>query len=1379
MLGLARIGMSDFLYGATSGGTLEFRWNREFCRVSIRPRGTTGFAEIHRRSGGVKHDPPELCRVHLCRNNPCDADWKPSKYGVYGEPIHVQPLVWTHDLEADLNGDAAESSPMPPEPPPAPPPPEPPPTSCHDTEEVQVVNADEPEPCVSAAVAAVPGAGEDGAPAVAAAVPEVLEEEMSADVAAVPAAGDVLVPAAVAAMPEAIPQCEPASAPLRVLRPGEATDAVLVVPRPVSPAALVPSLPANHQNKLLTKVLQLARSIRTARSYVGYAAFVCFALCKHLLVHMWEGSVRVNLIQVYAPWALDDITAEPACDGICCCSTPAVAGGAARWRPVSEKHPLNEVKHYVAGVGMGQSVTHDTTTLEGFYNAIGIALLGTVTDGDCGIDTMCIMAGLQQTAAQRLELREDIYQYIIQRVEEPRLHDLLLACAELSMDDVERYRKSTASGHDCGDHDAGEGLIMVADADSPAVAGESAATQPITEELRKALQWATSVNDDCIIKGLVAELPLAVQHEQLALYNAHQRESAVADVSTTTQIVVYPHRRSSRMQVATLFDRFLVDHDLTGRKLPKGMLRTFMSRLTWASAKSQCHPRSIRRWHMTWLEAGAGQQIVHHRRTAAGNVIANRSRLRPLRQMPRSCPWLRTALYEWFVSLRYSVDWKAVAKSAAPQLRRKVMARFTRSFVKAKAKQLLQLYLRESLTRGLKTKGVDLRSRWFRAWEAEHGLNMKKPNRKYKVPKAVLAERLEIGWLNAVRVRALCVATHGYDLEFENFDESPFHNNESGSKDVYTLAVAGKIVPLVEGHADTRERWTANLTTWSNKRRILQEGPPYAEFMFKGSGEILKKRLQEHIRSRGVGSWASATTSEKASYRVDDILDFLERHLPQLRENRKWRIMQADDAKAHLSPNVFRLCWNRGYVFLPHGGGVTPVVQTVDTDLNQPVSREYQHLEVLEHMRQMQSGASVPCCKPEQCIDNMVGVLNKKELHVHAADGFLKTGWLCSLDDAAGDEQIVREASYFWKELNMRAKISAAVAAVRTEVAAGRLQWTQRDVQRLIKPYPRRGKVDVILENIGDDAGNDHARQSDDQSSAGDDLEDDDGDRIDDGDGDNLSADDSKHSGTDDDKHSVDECDDAQPSAVAGDSKLSKDDIIVSAEEAECIVQSRKTIAALELAKQTCEQVGSMTAVVHIENEIRKAERTLRQRTSENPDLLRALAQTMDMESAEAAKRKRLVDEANAQTLSAKKLKQQIQEANAKLRSTKQAVLDAEAILEAKHAAKSFTIADLGGGGRSGGHAKKQRLELLDRLSRIGPGLSAPQRNDFAWFKNAWDAKMSGEHGDAWPHVLAGWVQTVLNDFDGGISNAFSVFVRNETIRNFSETLALRVPGAS
>ena len=93
-------------------------------------------------------------------------------------------------------------------------------------------------------------------------------------------------------------------------------------------------------------------------------------------------------------------------------------------------------------------------------------------------------------------------------------------------------------------------------------------------------------------------------------------------------------------------------------------------------------------------------------------------------------------------------------------------------------------------------------------------MSMRKPNRKYKVPKAVMAERLEIGWLNVARIRALCLAEFGYDPEIENWDQSPFHHNESGSQNMPTLAVAGNgaIVPLIEGHSATRERWTAAAT---------------------------------------------------------------------------------------------------------------------------------------------------------------------------------------------------------------------------------------------------------------------------------------------------------------------------------------------------------------------------------------------------------------------------------------------------------------------------------------------------------------------------------------------------------------------------------------
>ena len=88
------------------------------------------------------------------------------------------------------------------------------------------------------------------------------------------------------------------------------------------------------------------------------------------------------------------------------------------------------------------------------------------------------------------------------------------------------------------------------------------------------------------------------------------------------------------------------------------------------------------------------------------------------------------------------------------------------------------------------------------------------------------------------------------------------------------------------------------------------------------------------------------------------------------------------------------------------------------------------------------------------------------------------------------------------------------------------------------------------------------------------------------------------------------------------------------------------------------------------------------------------------------------------------------------------------------------------------------RFEVLDRLAHLGTGLASAQRNDFAWFKSAWDERMLEEHGGEWPNVFATYVQHVLDDLaTEGCSNAFSLFVHNETLRCMSGGLALRVPG--
>ena len=152
------------------------------------------------------------------------------------------------------------------------------------------------------------------------------------------------------------------------------------------------------------------------------------------------------------------------------------------------------------------------------------------------------------------------------------------------------------------------------------------------------------------------------------------------------------------------------------------------------------------------------------------------------------------------------------------------------------------------------------------------------------MPTAILAERLEIGWLNVARVRALCLGVHGCDPEIEKWDQSPVHHNESGSQNKTTLAAAGRatVVPLIEGHAATRERWTANKTTFSNKERLLAECLPYSEIMFKAKGELIHLRVREHIRSRGYGPWVSAAISEKCAYRRAGVLACHDLHLPNV-----------------------------------------------------------------------------------------------------------------------------------------------------------------------------------------------------------------------------------------------------------------------------------------------------------------------------------------------------------------------------------------------------------------------------------------------------------------------------------------------------------------
>ena len=100
-----------------------------------------------------------------------------------------------------------------------------------------------------------------------------------------------------------------------------------------------------------------------------------------------------------------------------------------------------------------------------------------------------------------------------------------------------------------------------------------------------------------------------------------------------------------------------------------------------------------------------------------------------------------------------------------------------------------------------------------------------------------------------------------------------------------------------------------------------------------------------------------------------------------------------------------------------------------------------------------------------------------------------------------------------------------------------------------------------------------------------------------------------------------------------------------------------------------------------------------------------------------------MLQEGKKRALTAATLNEEAKAATALLKKRKREFEDAEAVLQAKHAIKHYSVEDLGKGRSRGGGvvAKKRRWEVLDRLARLGQGLSPAQslgHNYIKWWVN-------------------------------------------------------------
>ena len=152
---------------------------------------------------------------------------------------------------------------------------------------------------------------------------------------------------------------------------------------------------------------------------------------------------RIDLLQVFAPWAIERCETTAAVDAIPCIMIPDEVGWA-RIEQVSEVHPLTECKHFLAGLIDSSTLLADQPSgIRGFYAQRQVVVIPTVVDGDCGLDVACLMLGLPRTRENRWDLRNALADYLCDRAEEPWMHDLLVATAEIDLDLVQQMREES------------------------------------------------------------------------------------------------------------------------------------------------------------------------------------------------------------------------------------------------------------------------------------------------------------------------------------------------------------------------------------------------------------------------------------------------------------------------------------------------------------------------------------------------------------------------------------------------------------------------------------------------------------------------------------------------------------------------------------------------------------------------------------------------------------------------------------------------------------------------------------------------------------------------------------------------------------------------
>ena len=1149
-------------------------------------------------------------------------------------------------------------------------------------------------------------------------------------------------------------------------------------------------------------VVKLAAELRKEKKYVGHYAFVLSCLHYEERMHMWHGSESTDIIETWASWATDRCPALSRTDAIFCALSRDPDTGATVLRPALADVPMGALNHYVSAVRVPKTMFESlrcNTHLESFYLTLGVCPMPTVADGNCGLDVLVQARGLPQTDTEFQLMRERLAQYLLSNANDSRLISTLVQMGEIPaelvdqdiIDDDEKQPASLAiRGNGC-EQQPGESR--------PTQSKLGAAVGGYSDYELTALQWAAGCHDASLKIGLALskELPPWAVKQQVAAYEADME----GEVEVCTALLPHngvnnlkrphaPHQTpklDTRLDDAKAFMLYLKEEDVDMDKpWPRGIIANYLRTTKtgqqavethMARDKNRHNERRVmhdlsrylqRAVHTAYNMEKRGQMPEKSARIRGSGSFKvrhrQRTRMTGKQGAPRKAHEIRDSLFEWWSTIRFSID-------------SRVMTRLPAKVIISKAMQLKRDWVTCQLMKGVQVKSPRLDSHWLRGWTREYNVSFRKPTRTYKVPNWVLEQRLVIFWENCIRVRRAAQKLLGYDLEMDNVDQSPFHKNEAGSKDCRTLSIRGAPdVPLIESHSATRSRWSANTTVTSDCKAAVEAKDAYIpplECMFKADGHILEAGLNSHINSFGF-DWLSVSTSPKATYREQHILTFIRRHFPAKPKDR-FRLFGLDMYGPQTTVNVQTQCWHQRRILINQPGGGTGVTQTNDTDLHKQLKADYVHEETELMMHLVRStGRKCPSYNPQQCIDIMAKIWADPKKHVDAAKGYWRTGTLNALDGSE-DNLICREAKVYWDRLDMPAKRLRVIEEIDEEIEKGRLRWTFLNIRRRIVPYPKTGHMDEIKEFQDDDFPQLQEGQAE---VAG----------AEDGESDQSNDDAMSDVSSYDDEAWNDVSAEAPATACGGGGPASCArgsgplDVAVGTggltyEQGRVAGDLEQRLATYDQARKLMEGIGDRSTAMSIARVIHSETRKATGRLQSDPDIAHALTEHLNKEFQEDAKHRIQYARAREVETQLQQSKQEAEILKKQNAAAKAKVKEAESLIDCGTAIKRYSPAMLGQGFANGGPAKcaNARSAVLDRLLARGSELNAQEKNDWHWFKKEWDSKMAADHNKEWGLMFAGIAQNLLEELEHGESSVVADFMYKETARVLSDVRTVHV----